>query len=96
MEMRQQDGGMSFLVRVQPRGGRDAMEGDREGVLRVRLSAPPVDDRANEALVRLLAERLNRSRAAVRILSGGRSRTKRVWVAGATFQEIESLLEERR
>jgi uncharacterized protein (TIGR00251 family) len=95
MEMRQQDGGMSFLVRVQPRGGSDAIEGEREGALRVRLSAPPVDDRANEALARLLAERLNRPRAAVRILSGGRSRNKRVWVAGATFQEIESLLEER-
>ncbi len=96
MEMKEKDGGVIFSVRVQPRASRDAIEGEREGALRVRMCAPPVDGRANEELVRMIAERLNRPRAAVRILTGERSRNKRVWVAGATFQEIEGLADVAR
>ena len=48
-----------FAVRVTPRASRDAIEGEYQGALKVRLTAPPVDDRANDALRRLLAARLN-------------------------------------
>ncbi len=52
--------------------------GEHGGALKVRLTAPPVEDRANEALCRLLAERLNVPISAVRIVAGEKSRTKRV------------------
>lgn len=80
-----------FSVRVQPRASRNAIGGEWQGALRVRLTAPPVDDRANEALRRLLADYLEIPVAAVKILSGERSRTKRVEVRGVTANRISEL-----
>jgi uncharacterized protein YggU (UPF0235/DUF167 family) len=72
-----------FTVRLTPRGGADRVEGPGEdGVLRARVAAPPVDDAANRALVRLLAHELDLAPSAVRIVSGATSRRKVVAVAG--------------
>jgi uncharacterized protein (TIGR00251 family) len=62
------------------------------GALKVRLRAPAVEDRANEALVEFLAELLITPKSAVRILSGERSRTKRVEIRGVTRQQVLGLL----
>ena len=67
---------MRFGVRLTPRGGQDRVDGVTDGILRVRVSAPPVDGAANEALVRLLASELGVARGAVRIASGAAARTK--------------------
>jgi len=83
--------GVVFAARVTPRASRNAIEGEYQGALRVRLTAPPVDDRANEALCRLLAQRLNVPASAVRIVAGGKSRTKRVSIAGVSRAQILNL-----
>jgi uncharacterized protein (TIGR00251 family) len=88
----EKDGFVSFLVRVQPRASRDEIAGEYQGALRIRLTAPPVDDHANESLCRLLAARLKVSLSAVKIAAGGRSRTKRVEIVGVTAQKIRELL----
>jgi len=85
------DGTVSFIVRVQPRASRDEIVGEYLDGLKIRLTAPPVDDRANEALCKLLATRLKVPLAAVRIASGERSRTKRVEVLGVTTEMIREL-----
>jgi uncharacterized protein (TIGR00251 family) len=82
---------VSFVVRVQPRASRDEIVGEYQGALKIRLTAPPVDDRANDALRKLLASRLNVPLAAVRIASGERSRTKRIEVRGVTAAMIRAL-----
>ena len=84
---------MTFAVRVQPRASRDEIVGEWNGALKIRLTAPPVDDRANEALCRLLAARLNVPVAAVRIISGARSRNKRVEVQGVSAEQVRKLAE---
>lgn len=91
MDVRESAGGVSFLVRVQPRASRDEIAGEWQGALRIRLAAPPVDDRANEALRRFLAARLNVSIAAVRIAAGERSRTKRIEIKGANVVQVRAL-----
>jgi uncharacterized protein len=88
MEIQERDGEVVFAVRVTPRASRDAIEGEYQGALKVRLTAPPVDDRANDALRRLLAARLNVPVSAVRILAGGKSRMKRVAVSGTTQAQV--------
>jgi uncharacterized protein len=88
IEIRVKDGGVSFAVRVQPRASRDEIAGEWQGALRVRLAAPPVDDKANEALRRLLAERLKVPLAAVKIAQGQHSRSKRVEIRGATAAQV--------
>jgi uncharacterized protein (TIGR00251 family) len=93
IEIGERDGAVSFAVRVVVRASRDAIEGEWQGALKVRLAAPPVDNRANEALCRLLAQRLKIPVSAVRIVSGERSRTKRVEVRGASAEEVRQLFQ---
>jgi uncharacterized protein (TIGR00251 family) len=75
-------GGVRLRLRIQPRASRTEVAGTHGDAIRVRLTAPPVDGAANEALVRFLAERLGVSRAAVRVVSGETSRSKVVEVDG--------------
>jgi uncharacterized protein len=91
MLISEKDGAVIFTIRVQPRASRDEITGEYQDGLKVRLTAPPVDDRANEALRKLLAARLKVPVAAVRIASGERGRTKRVEVRGATAAMIRGL-----
>ena len=70
IEIRERQWGLSFLVRVQPRAGRNEIDGEWQGALRVRLNVPPAEGRANEALRHFLADRLNVSLAAVKIAAG--------------------------
>jgi uncharacterized protein len=81
-----------FSVRVQPGASKDEIAGEMDGALKIRLRAPAVEDRANEALIEYLAQTLNTSKAAVRILSGERSRTKRIEVRGVTTDQVQQLL----
>lgn len=92
LEVRERNGAAVFSVRVQPRASKDEIAGELGGALKVRLRAPAVEDRANEALVEFLAELLKTPKSAVRILSGDRSRTKRIEIRGVTSQQIHALL----
>jgi hypothetical protein len=92
MEIAQHPEGVMFLVRVTPRASRDAIEGEYQGALKVRLTAPPVDDRANDALRKFLAANLKVPASAVRIVAGEKNRTKRVLVKGVTSAQIQQLL----
>ena len=92
LEVQEREGAVTFSTRVQPRASKDEIVGEMGGVLKVRLRAPAVEGRANEALVEFLAQLLKRPRSAVRILSGERSRTKRIEIHGVTRQQILALL----
>lgn len=74
--------GIVLRVRVQPRASRTDVAGLHGNALKLRLTAPPVDGAANEALIRFLAERLGIARARVRVVSGASGRLKLVEVTG--------------
>ncbi len=92
LEVQEREGAVIFSLRVQPRASKDEIAGELGGALKVRLRAPAVEDRANEALVEFLADLLKRPKSAVRILSGERSHTKRVEIHGVTREQILALL----
>jgi uncharacterized protein (TIGR00251 family) len=71
---------LCFTVRVTPRAAANVVGGERDGALLVRVSAPPVDGKANDAVVKLLAEALGLPRGAVHVEHGAAARTKRVSV----------------
>ena len=85
-------GAVVIKVRVQPSASKDEFVGEMEGALKVRLRAPALENRANEALREFLAQVLKRPKAAVRILAGERSRIKRIEISGVTAAEIQALL----
>jgi len=92
LELETREGAVILAVRVQPRARKDEIAGVMEGALKVRLRAPALEDRANEALCEFLAELLKTPKAAVRILSGHHSRSKRVEVRGVTRQQVLALV----
>jgi len=81
-------------VRLQPRAGADEIVGEREGLLVVRVRAPPERGRANDALCKLIAKRLRIAPGRVELVRGARSRQKLVRVEGVepTNNHIERLL----
>jgi uncharacterized protein (TIGR00251 family) len=86
-------GTVTFPVCVQPRASKDEIAGVMDGALKVRLCAPALENRANEALVEFLTGLLKTSKSAVRIQSGERSRKKRVEIRGVTRQQVLDLLQ---
>jgi hypothetical protein len=84
---------LDLEIRVIPRAGRSGFGGLRDGTLLVRLAAAPVDGAANDELIALLAKTLRIPRRAVTIVSGERSRTKRVRIAGIDREQaLERLI----
>jgi uncharacterized protein (TIGR00251 family) len=79
--------GVRLRLRIQPRASREEIAGVTGGAIRVRLTAPPVDGAANEALVRFLAARLRVPRSAVELVSGRAGRTKLVAITGVSVEE---------
>jgi uncharacterized protein len=91
-------GGASFAVRVTPRAARTALTGvlgiGDEASIKVALSAPPIDGKANAVLIEFLAELLGVPRSSVEIASGPQSRSKRIHVRGQSAAEVAAILEE--
>lgn len=69
-----------FTIRVTPRASANAVAGERDGLLLVRVTAPPVEGKANDAVVALLAKALGTPRGAVQVVRGASARTKRISV----------------
>jgi len=83
----------AFLkVRVVPRAARNAMARDANGVLRVHLTAPPVEGAANRALLVLLADRLALPKSVLAVTRGERGRDKVVSVDGCSAPDVERRL----
>jgi uncharacterized protein (TIGR00251 family) len=75
-------------IRVIPRAGRSGFAGLRDGALLVKLAAAPVDGAANAALIDLLAASLRIPKRDIVIVSGERSRTKRIRIAGFDREQV--------
>jgi uncharacterized protein (TIGR00251 family) len=82
----------TFNVRATPRAARSSVDGWQGEVLKVHLQAPPMDGRANAALIALLAAALGVGRRKVEIIGGETSRTKRVRVHGLTAAQVKMRL----
>lgn len=82
------NGRVRFAVHVQPRASRSEVAGIHGDALKVRLSAPPVDGAANDALIEFLAELFAVGRRSVRILAGETSRSKVIEIDGVTERAV--------
>jgi uncharacterized protein (TIGR00251 family) len=87
--------GCTFRVRVQPRSRRDEVVGIHGDALKIRLTAPPVEGKANQALCKFLGQRMGVPSSAVEILTGHTSRQKRVRVQGVSADAVYALLNTR-
>ncbi len=84
--------GATFQVKVHPRARKNAITGVVGDALKVALTAPPVEGRANEACIAFLANFLNVARSSVTIAAGESSRQKLIRVAGMQAAQVEETL----
>ncbi|MGA7382563.1 MAG: DUF167 domain-containing protein [Terriglobales bacterium] len=84
--------GVSFIVKVQPRAKKNAIVGELGDALKIALTAPPVEGRANEACIEFLAKLLEVPRSSVTIASGETSRRKVIRVQGLTAEDLRKRL----
>ena len=81
--------GAAFAIRLHPRARKNAITGVAGDALKLALTAPPVEGKANQACIEFLAEFLNVPRSSVTIVAGQSSRNKVVRVAGRTAAQLE-------
>jgi uncharacterized protein (TIGR00251 family) len=84
--------GVVLNLRIVPRASRDEVGEEWGAALKIRLQAPPVEGKANRALIRFLADRLDVSPGHIELLSGETARTKRVRVEGMGAADVCRLL----
>ena len=82
----------AVAVRVTPRSRRNQVLGLRDGVVAIKLQAPPVDGAANEALLAFVAELVGRPRRDIRLVRGASSRSKWIAAAGLSAAELQARL----
>lgn len=81
-----------LTLHIQPGAKKTEVAGPHGDTLKIRLAAPPVDGKANAALLAFVAEKVGAGRTAVELLSGLTSRAKRVRIAGATPAAVAAAL----
>jgi hypothetical protein len=86
--LRETSGGTLLLVKLQPRASANEIGAPLGGELKIKVTAPPVDAGANEALVKFLAEKLDCPRGKVELIRGHTSRHKTVMLHGFKPQDI--------
>ena len=89
---KKQANAVTLPLRIQPRASKNEIIRREDGGLKIRLTAPPVDGAANEALIRFLAGTLSLPKSSVEIVSGHTSRDKIVRISGVSEAEAERLL----
>lgn len=88
LDLRETDDGILVPVQVVPRASRTGIDGEVEGALRVRLTAPPVEGAANRELLECLSKRLRLPKSDLTLVTGKRSKRKTMRVRGLSRQEI--------
>jgi len=92
LRVRDNGDGVSFAVKIHPRAKKNGITGDIGDALKVSLTAPPVEDRANQACIEFLAKLLKVPRSSVTIASGQTSRNKVIRVSGVAAQYVRDRL----
>ena len=92
VDLRQRGEAVAFTVRVVPRASRNKIAGIHDGAVRIRLTAPPVEGAANEALISFLSSVLRVPKRDIELVSGQTARNKVVSVSGLSAEEVEARL----
>ena len=92
LSLRNAPGGCTLTVRVHPGARRNAITGTHAGALKISLTTPPTDGRANAALIAFLAGQLKIPRGQITLLTGATSRSKTLRLDGISPDEVNAAL----
>ena len=94
LTVRETEEGVTFAIRVLPRSSKCELAGLQGDALKIRITAPPVEGRANEECIRFLASLFNVKKVRIAIEAGHKSKNKRVSIAGLTSVDVHAALPE--
>jgi uncharacterized protein (TIGR00251 family) len=94
IDLKESQAGTTFAVKIHPRAKNNAITGQVGDALKVALTAPPIDGKANQACIEFFAKLLNVPRSSVTIAAGQTSRNKVIRVAGLSAEEVRQRLTE--
>jgi uncharacterized protein (TIGR00251 family) len=95
LKVRETGAGLEVRLHVQPRARRCEIAGVFDGALKVKVTAPPVEDAANRAIIEFLSGMLNIPKSSFRILAGAKSRGKTLQIRGVSLREFRMRLSGR-
>jgi uncharacterized protein (TIGR00251 family) len=90
--IKQTEGGVVFLVQVVPRSSQSKLVGFQGDFLKIKITDPPVDGRANEGCIRFLADLFGVKKDQVRIMGGLTAKKKTIAIQGLTIRDVEAVL----
>jgi uncharacterized protein (TIGR00251 family) len=93
ISIQESSSGVTITVKVHPRAKRNAINGEPDGALKISLTAPPIEGKANEACIEFFAKLLKVPRSFVTIASGQSNRRKVIRVVGISAEEIRKRIE---
>ena len=91
MKLKEDGEGVVFPVWIQPKASKTEISDIKDGILKIRITSPPVEGKANQELCRFIARTLKIKRSQVEILSGMKSRTKLIRIKGVKKEEGKKL-----
>lgn len=94
MEIQEVENGIIFPVKVQPRSSKNEISGVETGILKVRLTSPPVDNAANRLCIKLFSKWLSISKSKIVIVSGLKNRNKKIKIIGLNKNEFNLFIKE--
>lgn len=83
--------GVVFNIKVLPRSSRCEIAGIQDDALKIKITAPPVDGKANNECIRFLSDRLGIKKSRITIISGQTSKNKRIAISGVTKRDMEAI-----
>ena len=86
------NGSILLSLHVQPRAAKNELAGIHDGAIKLRLTTPPVDGKANKAVIAFLAGQLKIPKSAIRLHSGLKNRRKQVWISGLDEETVRQRL----
>ncbi len=91
LNVREERGGIIFQVKVLPRSSKNQVAGVSEGMLKIKLTAPPVEGAGNEMLIKFLSGKLDIPKTKISIIRGQSSRSKTILAEGLSAAALEEL-----
>jgi uncharacterized protein (TIGR00251 family) len=94
LDMREYEDGVVFAVKVQPKAKQSYVAGVQEGLLKIKVTAPPVEGAANEALKKVLSRFLHKPKRSIEIVKGKTAHRKLVHCRNLTLGELKRIVEQ--
>ncbi len=93
--IKQLPGGVQISLHVLPNAPKSQIIGEHNGALKIKIKAPPVDGKANEAIVDFFSRLLKVSKSSIEILKGDKSKAKKILIHGLTVEVVQSHLQQK-